>query len=103
MSHKYLPKELDSSAVELVVTAVVSGGVDLCEATDAAYHIEGYVLGKLIPCDHAPKANVCPETMTKEEKAEKLRLLTAKAGATEIPYWAIWLVIRQIIDSLLSK
>jgi len=101
--HKYLPAKLETEAVDTLIDAVTGVKVDLCLLVDAAYHVEGYVLGKLVPCDHPiPMATA---SLTPREKADLLKQLVAPAdvvAAPEIPWALIWQIVRQIIDQYIK-
>lgn len=103
MSYKYLPNQLDADAVNTLI-AVIGGGVPLSDTVDAAYHVGGFALAKIVPETHAGRLG-----QTDKEKVELLvRLRNHYAGqpdlvaAVEIPWALVWMIVQQIINKYLQ-
>lgn len=101
--HKYIPLTLDPVAVETCIQAAMGQPIDACVGVDAAYHIAGFALGKLVPCDHPQPVGFAPVDVA--EKVALLRKLQAPAdvvAAPEIPWYLIWQVVKEIVERYLS-
>lgn len=102
--YKYLPNQLDAGAVDTLI-AVIGGKVPLSDAVDAAYHVGGFALAKIVP--ETPKAGAAD--MSDEHKVELLtRLKNHYAGepdlvaAVEIPWALVWMLVQQIVNKYLG-
>lgn len=102
--YKYLPSQLDAAAVDTLI-AVIGGKVPLSDAVDAAYHVGGFALAKIVP--ETPRVGAVD--MSDEHKVELLtRLKNHYAGepalvaAVEIPWTLIWALVQQIVNKYLG-
>jgi len=102
--YKYLPNQLDAGAVDTLI-AVIGGKVPLSDAVDAAYHVGGFALAKIVP--ETPKVGAVD--MSDEHKVELLtRLKNHYAGepslvaAVEIPWALVWMLVQQIVNKYLQ-
>jgi len=102
--YKYLPNQLDAGAVDTLI-AVIGGKVPLSDAVDAAYHVGGFALAKIVP--ETPKVGAVD--MSDEHKVELLtRLKNHYAGepslvaAVEIPWALVWMLVQQIVNKYLE-
>jgi len=105
MSYKYLPNHLDADAVNVLI-AIVGGSVPLSDTVDAAYHVGGFALAKIVP--ETPRVGAAE--MTDKEKVELLvRLRNHYAGqpdlvaAVEIPWALVWMIVQQIVNKYLQS
>jgi hypothetical protein len=104
MPYKYLPDQLDADAVNVLI-AIIGGGVPLSDTVDAAYHVGGFALAKIVP--ETPKVGAA--SLSDKEQVELLiRLRNHYAGepflvaAVEIPWALVWMVVQQIINKYLQ-
>lgn len=105
MAYKYLPNQLDADAVNVLI-AVIGGGVPLSDTVDAAYHVGGFALAKIVP--ETPRVGAVEQT--DKEKVELLvRLRNHYAGepslvaAVEIPWALVWVIVQQIVNKYLQS
>lgn len=105
MSYKYLPSQLDADAVNTLI-GLIGGKVPLSDAVDAAYHVGGFALAKIVP--EAPKAGATAPQTDEEKVALLTRLKNHYAGepdlvaAVEIPWALVWMLVQQIVNKYLQ-
>lgn len=104
MSYKYLPSQLDADAVNTLI-GLIGGKVPLSDAVDAAYHVGGFALAKIVP--ETPKVGSAEPT--DEEKIALLERLRnhyagdpAMVAAVEIPWALVWVIVQQIVNKYLQ-
>lgn len=102
--YKYLPNQLDADAINTLI-AVIGGKVPLSDAVDAAYHVGGFALAKIVP--ETPRVGTV--VMSDEHKVELLtRVKNHYAGqpdlvaAVEIPWALVWMLVQQIVNKYLE-
>jgi len=106
---KYLPGQLDASAVDTLIAAV-GGKVPFSDLVDAGYHVGGFALAKIIGEGGTPKVGTVGAVgLSDEHKVELLtRLKNHYAGepalvaAVEIPWALVWMLVQQIVNKYLE-